>query len=600
MREIPDTHVARSFRGLAIASFLCGVAALCIFKILSVDFGWHIKAGELIWATKSIPTRDVFSYLAEGRPWVDSHWLFQLMIYGVHAAAGMPGLCALRIALVGAAFGALLATYYRREYVPVSLLVCLLALFVSYQRFIMRPELVSLCFLALFFYGIENFRRHPRAFMFVLPLCQLIWTNMHGLAIIGVAFLGIHLAGDLLQRFVSRPQAPPTNTISDARELKSKSVMLGWVVLAYLANANGLAGILYPFKIYGELLSDAAAFPRLEELQSPFFVHTKFLLDPVAVYKLFVVVSALSWVGHWRRIRFSHVLLYAAFLYLSTLAARNMSLFAVVATPITIWNVNEMLDRSARSKNAIFQMRTAIAATTAAAMILVAATVWGEASSGNLYARLGWPRSFGIGLSDRFAGDVLDELTGLQGRFFNSPDLGGYLIWKLYPQKQVAADGRWEVYGDIYPRLRRAYVDPQVFAALADEYDIVAVVLSTRTSIARKMTNWMRKDPGWHLTRKTRNVLLFERVDQLDRSLRRRAHGPELRGAVSEAEPEAGRHFDALSRESDIDAKRRVPLQGETQAHSSARPDARAEHIRPVVSDRARVAKEREADTLHT
>jgi hypothetical protein len=517
MRPGSDTTAAQRLRALAIASFFGCVAALCIFKILSVDFGWHIETGELIWKTKSIPTRDPFSYLAEGRPWVDSHWLFQLMIYGVHAVAGMPGLCALRILLVAAAFGSLLSTHYRREYLPTSLLVCLLAVFVSYQRFIMRPELVSLCFLALFFYCMENFSRHPRACMIALPLCQLIWTNMHGLAAIGIAFVVIHLFGDLLQRLSTKSSAQSMDAISDARQLKSKCAVLGLVALAYLANANGVAGILYPFKIYGELLGNASAFPQLEELQSPFSIHPVFALDPVAVYKLFVALSALSWVGHWRQIRFAHILLYAAFLYLSTLATRNMSLFAIVATPITIRNLDGVLDLSTRVRHASGWARMAIAAATAASMLLVAVALWREASSDDLYARLGWPRRFGIGLSDRFAGDVLDELAGLRGRFFNSPDLGGYLIWKLYPRKQVAADGRWEVYGDIYPKLRQAYLDPAVFAQLVEEYDIVAVVLSTRTSIAKRMTRWIQKDPNWYLTRKTQNVLLFEKIDQIDR-----------------------------------------------------------------------------------
>jgi hypothetical protein len=513
MSQVPDTKAQRNLRAVAIASFLLSVVALCIFKILSVDFGWHIKAGELIWATKSIPTRDSFSYIAEGRPWVDSHWLFQLMIYGVHAAAGMPGLCALRILLVSAAFGSLLSTHYRREYLPISLLVCLLAVFVSYQRFVMRPELISLCFLALFFYCMENFSKHPRACIVTLTVCQLIWTNMHGLAAIGVAFLGIYLAGDVFQRFFSKSRSETPNASLEARELKLKCVAFGLVVLAYLANANGVDGILYPLKIFSELLGEASAFPRLEELDSPFSANPNFPLDPVAVYKLFVVFSALSWVGHWRRVRLAHILLYAAFFYLSTLATRNMSLFAVVATPIVIRNLNGILDRFFRGRYVPAAMRMAAGAVTASAMVLVAATIWINTSNNQLYTRLHWPRVFGVGLSERFAGDVIDELAELDGRFFNSPDLGGYLIWKLYPRKQVAADGRWEVYGDIYPELKRAYLDPEVFARLVDEYDIVAVVLSTRTPIAKKMTRWIRKSPSWRLTRKTKNVLLFEKFD---------------------------------------------------------------------------------------
>jgi hypothetical protein len=345
----------------------------------------------------------------------------------------------------------------------------------------------------------------------------MIWTNMHGLSIIGVAFLVLYVSGDALQLLFTRSKPDVSAVRSDVRELKLKFAVLGLAVLAYLANANGIEGLLYPFTIFSELRGEVSNFPSLEELGSPFSANVAFPLDPVAVYMLFIGVSALSWVGHWRRVRFAHILVYAAFLYLSTLALRNMSLFAVVATPITIRNLNGLLDRICTAANVKIEMRRTIAATTAAAMVLVAAGTWTITSNNELYERLGWPRTFGVGLSDRFAGDALEKLAALDGRFFNSPDLGGYLIWQLYPKKQVAADGRWEVYGDVLPELKRAYSNPEVFARLVEEYDIVAVVVSTRTPPAKKMARWLRRSRDWHLTVNSKNVQLFEKLDRIDR-----------------------------------------------------------------------------------
>jgi len=517
MNLIPGADRGGSLRTVAIASFFVSVTALCTFEILSVDFGWHIKTGELIWATKSIPTHDMFSYIAEGRPWIDSHWLFQLILYGVHAGAGIPGLYILRVALIAATFGFLLSTNRRGQSLPIALFICLLALFITYGRFLMRPELVSLCFLAAFFYGMENFSSRTRLCMVGIPLCQLIWANMHGLSIIGVAFLALYVAGDALQMLFARSKPNFSDVRVDARELKLKFGVLGLAFLAYLANANGVEGILYPLKIFSELRGEVSYFPRIEELGSPFFISVAFPLDPVAVYKLFIGVSALSWVGHWRRVRIAHILVYAAFFYLSTLAVRNMSLFAVVATPIAIRNLSGLVDRARPGADAKFDARRVIAATTAAAMVLIAAGTWTTASNNELYERLGWQRTFGVGLSERFAGDALEKLATLDGRFFNSPDLGGYLIWKLYPKKQIAVDGRWEIYGEILPELKRAYGSPAVFARLVDEYDIVAVVVSTRTPPAKKMARWLRRSRKWHLTVNSKNVLLFERLDQIDR-----------------------------------------------------------------------------------
>jgi hypothetical protein len=149
-------------------------------------------------------------------------------------------------------------------------------------------------------------------------------------------------------------------------------------------------------------------------------------------------------------------------------------------------------------------------------MLLVAALIGSATSSNWLYEQLGSPRRFGIGLSDRFAEPVLDELAALDGRFFNSPDLGGYLIWKLYPQKQVAVGGRWEVYGDLLPEIQRAFGEPDAFARLVERYGITAVVLGTRTPLAMKMARWLRLSRTWHLTAHSESVLLFERIDRID------------------------------------------------------------------------------------
>jgi hypothetical protein len=329
--------------------------------------------------------------------------------------------------------------------------------------------------------------------------------------------LALYVAGDALQPLVTRSKPNFSNVRPNARALKLKLAVLGLAVLAYLANANGIDGILYPFKIFGELRGEVSSFPSLEELGSPFSLNVAFWLDPIVIYKLFIGVSALSWIGHWRRVRFAHILVYAAFLYLSTLATRNMSLFAMVATPITVRNLNGLMDRACAAVNARPEMQRTVAAATAAAMVFIAAGTWTIASNGELYERLGWPRTFGVGVSDRFAGDVIEKLAALDGRFFNSPDLGGYLIWQLYPKQQIAIDGRWEIYGDALPELMRAYAKPEVFARLVEEYDIVAVVVSTRTQPAKKMARWIRKSRDWHLTAFSKNVQLFERLDRIDR-----------------------------------------------------------------------------------
>ena len=204
---------------LSCAAFFAIVAALSIFSVVNRDLGFHLASGAYIWDHGSIPTHDPFSYIAEGRRWIDSHWLFQVLIYAIHSGAGAPGLVIMRVGVVMGIFALLLPISRRRGGVSISLLVGLLALFVSYQRFLVRPELLTLLFLAIFIHGIDNLSRHPLRTLVVLPVVQAIWANCHGLYVLGLGTLGLHLLGGVIQDWMHRrwPRVPrnapwPTNS----------------------------------------------------------------------------------------------------------------------------------------------------------------------------------------------------------------------------------------------------------------------------------------------------------------------------------------------------------------------------------------------------
>src|SRR3954447_19457981 len=56
------------------------------------DIWWHLKTGEIIWNTHSIPRVDPFSFTAFGKPWIAQEWLSELTIYGAYHLGGYTGL----------------------------------------------------------------------------------------------------------------------------------------------------------------------------------------------------------------------------------------------------------------------------------------------------------------------------------------------------------------------------------------------------------------------------------------------------------------------------------------------------------------------------
>lgn len=64
------------------------------------------------------------------------------------------------------------------------------------------------------------------------------------------------------------------------------------------------------------------------------------------------------------------------------------------------------------------------------------------------------------------------EASGLQGNIYNPDQLGGFLIWRLGPQRRVLTDGRNELYRAFIPEYARARRDQRAWRALLVKYRI--------------------------------------------------------------------------------------------------------------------------------
>jgi hypothetical protein len=500
-------------RRLDIVSLVCfalAAASLSIFTIVNLDMGFHLRAGELIWETGRIPTQDIFSYVAEGRRWVDSQWLFQTVIYGAHALAGNAGLVVVRALIVGALIGALFAASHRSGFSAITLALGLLAVFACLERFTLRPDLFTMAFLAVFVAGSERFERHPRFWLVTLPMLQVIWTNTHALHVLGPLYLGAGLAGRMIDTQLRRLGARVAAPAEGARELRQRIVLVLLCSLAVLFNANGVDGMLYPFQLYRELQGEVSWFPPVYELMPTLERELQTALSPLVFFRVLVVLSVLAMAACWRSLRLGDLLPYAVFLYLSLEAVRNVPLFVIVAPPIAARCLRELVDRLPGRRH---PSAGAIAIGTALGMIAVTGCIVVGTTSGALYRHLGWQRSFGIGDSRELpSSEIVNRLRGVEGRILNDPNLGGFLIWRLYPEKQVAVDGRWEVYGELLPGVRKVFHDRTAFLRFASGYGVDAVVVRKRSGVARLTPHMMRSIPDFRLTLETPNTLLYERV----------------------------------------------------------------------------------------
>jgi len=336
---------------------------------------------------------------------------------------------------------------------------------------------------------------------------------MHGLHPLGVIFLLLYLLGDLIQAFLSSHVSIIPKIEIKTKEWKQKGILFFMTCIALLINANGRDGIFYPYKILYELKTRPAIFSLLTELTPPFTVKHLPFPEPSVVYKIFLFFSLFALICQVKRIRLAHVLPYGIFLYLSILAIRNMPLFAIIATPVTIRNLHGILDFFLKEKKRGILARIPISMAMSSSMILLSIAICVFIANNSLYRRLLYLRTFGIGESDSYPAEAVDYLKEMDiaGNIFNSAEIGGYLIWKMYPEKQVALDGRWEVYGDFWENIQRLQ-NPLHFAQLTALHKIRAIILHKRSLEIQLMLPWLQISPFWVLTKDTSNAVVFERA----------------------------------------------------------------------------------------
>jgi hypothetical protein len=360
-------------------------------------------------------------------------------------------------------------------------------LLVATGRLQARPEIPSFALLAGVLLLLDRFERKGDRSVYAIVALQLVWVNLHGLFAVGVAACAIHLAGEIL-----RPFGRPGEGLRWER-VRRLAAVTALAALASLANPNGIDGALYPFPqldMVGSAERRGSFGLLVDELQPP--VGT---LGPLAL-GLLLGLAALSLgalAANWRRVREADPLLWMAFFFLAMGAARNAALFAVVAAPIAVRNLNEVLDRRRPAPR--------LEAAANAVVALLALLVAFDAVRGRFRARIGDYGTAGLGVVEGMnpigAAEWIDRARPAAPIAHSMAD-GGYLIWRLWPEYRVMSDGRLEVFGpELLPRLQ--FRDEAAFRELDSRYRFGTVLLNHRRMDVGELAGRLHANPEWRL-----------------------------------------------------------------------------------------------------
>jgi len=115
---------------------LLACTALSMRLLGDAGIGWHIRTGQLILATHTIPRVDPFSSSMSGQPWFAWEWLYDVLVGWLERTAGLNGVVLITAMVIAGVFSLTFRLLvWRGANVLLSLILVLLAASVSLRFF---------------------------------------------------------------------------------------------------------------------------------------------------------------------------------------------------------------------------------------------------------------------------------------------------------------------------------------------------------------------------------------------------------------------------------------------------------------------------------
>jgi hypothetical protein len=500
------------------------------------DIGWHIRTGEGILAMHSLPRTDPFSSTMQGQPWFAWEWLYDLLLGILHHACGLNGVVWLCALLVAAIFAMLLAQLVQRGTgLLLGVVLMLLSEAASTIHLYARPHIVSWLFSLLWFVALEKWERWegrehgqpPRWLRWFFPASMLLWVNLHGGWLFGIALLGIYTFAALVESW----RTPEAFAAIRAAH-RARAMAWAWVASAVATLMNP-----YGWRLHAHIyryLTDRYLMNRIDEFKSPDF-HSW-------APRCFAIILMLTLIAFWgnrlsdagKKLRFSHLLIVLLAAYAGFYSSRNLPvssmLLVLVAGPILWENFVSLSDkpgvwrwlRNGAARISSFSKRMG------AQEMELRGHLWPVVSVAFAFAiclQGGWLGSRQL-IHAQFDPQKMPvaAVTFLEKEsqgsapnpdpVFSTDAWGGYLIYRInpgrmYPGRKVVVDDRHDLYGS--DRIRQYLILAQAepgWQGVLEKWQIRTALLPTGSTLA----NLLRELPqDWRVAYEDKVAVVLER-----------------------------------------------------------------------------------------
>lgn len=458
------------------------VFVLAVRQSVSIDpdLWWHLKAGQQIIDTRSIPHTDDYSFTKQGSEWVAHEWLSEVIMDALYRISGLTGLVTIFSLIIVIA---LWLTYRRCDGRPYAASIAiLLGAAASSPLFGVRPQMLTLLLASIYIFILE--KSDTRRIWWLVPL-MLLWVNLHAGFALGLALIALFIVRAVLD--------------GDWNQIRPLLIVLIVCTAVVPLNPNGFRMFSYPY----ETLTSPSMAAFIQEWASPDFHKTTYLPLAILLLSTFAAMALSS-----KRPRLGEIFLVLITALGALRSVRHIPIFSLFAVPVLakhLWAIAkdrgwDKLLTGAETRPTGIKLLINIVLLLAPVALAVT-RVWDFASHQQKYEALRNP----------VAAVEFLKSQHLPGPIYNRYGWGGYLIYQLYPEYRVYIDGRADVYGDaFFTEAMQAYDGVGNWKETLDRYRIQTVIIDTNVALSTALRN----DQEWSKVYEDDQAVIFTRASK--------------------------------------------------------------------------------------
>lgn len=423
---------------------LLGLFFIAVFinflgPIVDPDFPFHIKTGEYIYQHKEIPEDDPFSFYGEGivtdreRVLLSQYWIAQVLFYKIYSLTGPIGIILLRASVFFAIVFLLWFATRKRGFYS-SLIIAVLATIIFQATKTDRPQIFSFIFALILVLLLEKFREQPQSAMplYFVPPLVLLWANMHGGFVFGIAIIVIYAFTEVLKFLVNKPHIIGS-------PLEKRGALIFFVI--------ALSAILFSYVnpvTNGQIIITWES--HMDTGIKKLYAENREYMSPMEDMASFFSPRN-SNISFWLLLGFINIVVFLNILRTKSIDITVLSLllFSTVAALTAVRYIPFFVTMSVflsrnygffRDNKILNGLRTSYIVFLLFLLFFLLLIGFGLKDPKNLLA-FGRPTHYPEGTAQFLL------RANIGGKIFNLNNKGSYLLWKLYPRYKVFNDTRF-------------------------------------------------------------------------------------------------------------------------------------------------------------